>query len=201
MREAQRAASNISNADMRDRALLPVARLLTSKARIKDAMLIVPLIQDRVSKTDLIVRLAQVAFTLNNTACARTLLGLAELEATKIERPFARAQSLLAIVAGFSPFDPARAFGVMQEAVKTINVIPEREPQAQGPEQTARTVSNAETEDLFHLSFANSLAAIARLDFDRALLLAEQLTDKEISLIAQLAVCRGGLRPGGSKQR
>jgi len=93
MREAQRAASNIANAEMRDRVLVPVARRLISKTCIKDALLIAALIQDRVARTDLIVALAQAAFSLRNTACARTLLDVAELEATKTERPFARADS------------------------------------------------------------------------------------------------------------
>jgi hypothetical protein len=199
--EAQRTALNIANVEMRDRVLHPVARRLMSKARITHAMLVVELIQDRVAKTGLIIRLAQAAFSLRNTAHARTLLNLAEQEAGKIECPFARAQSLLAIVAGFSAFEPDRAFAVMQRAVKSINEIPAREPQALNPEQTASRVANAQTEELFHLGFANSLTALARLDFDRALLLSQQLTDKEISLIAQLAVCHGGLRPAGPKQR
>jgi hypothetical protein len=187
MREAQRAALNISNPEMRDRALLPVARQLMSKARIKDALLIAPLIQSRIARTDLIVRLAEAVIALGNTTCAKTLLDLAELEAAKIEKPFARAQSLLAIAADFSPFNSARAFIVMQEAVKVIN--------------ETFIDANAQAKWLLHLSFTNSLTALARQDFDRALLLAQQLTDKETSLMAQLAACRGGLRPKGFEQR
>jgi hypothetical protein len=199
--EAQQTALNIENAEVRDRALLAVARRLISKASIKDAMLIARLIQDRVDKTGLIVGLAQASLSLRNRACAKTLLDLAELEASKIERPLDRSRSLLAIVAGYSTFDPARAFAVMQAAVRSINEIPALEQQALDPKQSASRVEDAKGEELFQLRFAAPLTALSRIDFDRALLLAQQLTDKETSLIAQLAVCRGGLRPDGSEQR
>jgi hypothetical protein len=189
--EAERAALNISGAQVRDRVLLPVARRVMSKARIKEAMLIARLIEDRVAKTDLIVELASAALAWRNAACAKTLLELAGLEAAKIEGPKARARALLAIVARLSSFDPARAFVVMQEATRCINDSAGRQPERQGPER----------EDLFDPGLMNSLTALARLDFDRALHLAQQLADKEMSLMARLAVCRGGLRPGGPEQR
>lgn len=190
LREVERTATNITNAQVRDRVALQVAQRLLSKARFRDAMLIARLIEDKVAKTELIVRLAQAAISLRNTSCAKTLLDLAELEATKIEAPVARARARLAIAAVFSAFDSSRAFAVMQEAVKSANETPARELQVPGFEQ-----------EVFHQSLANSVTALARLDFDRALLLSEQLTDKQASLIAQLAVCRGGLRPDGSQKR
>lgn len=191
LQEAQQAATKITNPEVRDRLLLMVARRLLSKACLKEALLIVPLVEDRVGKTDLLVKLSQAALAAHSVRCAKTLLDLAELEAEKIESPFARAQSLLAIVAGFSASDPARAFAVMQEAVHALNEIPVREPQVLGPEQAGPYPPGMQTEELFQLSFANSLTALARLNFERALLLARQLTGKEASLIAQLAVCRG----------
>ena len=195
LRAAQQAAMNISNPEVRDRLLLAVARRLLSKACAKDALLIVPLVQDHVAKTDLLVKLAQAALASGNARCAKTLLDLAGLEAAKIECPFARAQSLLAIVASLSASDPARAFAVMREAVGALNEIPAPAPQALDPEQADSCPAGAQAEDLFQLSFASSLTALARLDFDQALLLAQQLTGKEVSLIAQLAVCRGGCDP------
>jgi len=48
-------------------------------------------------------------------------------------------------------------------------------------------------DELYAASFERTLAALARADFDRALLLAQQLAGEEPSVIAQLAVCRGGL--------
>jgi hypothetical protein len=201
MPKAQQSASNISSAEMRDRTFLTIARRLMSKARIKDALLIASLIQDRVVKTDMIARLAQAMFSLRNTTCARTLLDLAEVEAAKIEGPFARAQLLLVIAADYSPFDGARAFGVMREAVKAINAIPARAPEALNLKQPISADANTQAEDLFNLGFVNSFPALARVDFEQALLLSQQLNDNDISLIAQLAVCQGGLRPGGFKQR
>jgi hypothetical protein len=194
--EAHRTALKISNPEVRDRTLLPVARQLMSKARIKDAFLIATLIQDRSAKTDLIVRLAQAAFSSGDRTCSRTLLDVAELEAARIKKPLDRTRSLFSIVAGLSPFDPERAFAVMQEAVKTINVASERLLESKEDGSGDRNVLGKR---LLHLSVANSLTALARVDFDRALLVAQQLTDKDTSLMAQLAVCRGGRQLVGSE--
>lgn len=197
LREAQRAASNIANLEIRDRVLHPVARRLMSQARFKDAIPIARLIQDRAVKADILVRLAQVSLSSRNTACARTLLDLAELEAAKIETPLVRARSLLAVVAGLSAFDPARAFAVMREAVGFINDIPAQKLRAFNPEQA---IPNIEVGELYQIIYASPLAGLARLDFDRALLLSRQLNGKEISLMAQLAACRGGLQPVASSK-
>jgi hypothetical protein len=190
--QAQQAAANIASADMRDRMLLAVARRLLAKARAKDALLIAPLVQDRAGKADLLIKLAQSAVAGGNLRCARTLLDLAGLEAAYIPCAFVRAQSLLAIAGSLSAPDSARAFTVMQEAVNAINEIPAAEPQALDAGPSNSCAAGAQAEDLFELGFAGSLTALARVDFDRALLMAQQLTGKEASLIAQLAVCRGG---------
>jgi hypothetical protein len=201
MGEAQGAALNISNAEMRDRTLLQIARELTSKARFKDAEQIVPFVSDGVARTDLMVRLAHAAFLLGHTASSETLLDLAELEASRIVRPYRRAESLLVIAADFSPLLLARAFAVMQEAVNAINEVPGRQAGSPDAEKAVSAGANTKAEELFHLDFVNSLTALGRLDFERALALSRQLTDKEISLTAQLAVCRGGLGADSSHQR
>jgi len=183
---------DIANAELHDRTLLLVARELASKARFRDTLQIAPLIVDRAAATELIIRLARAALSLGHSACAETLLELAQLEASKIDRPAQRAQSLLDIAADFSPILSARAFVVMQEAVSAVNEVPVRN--AALDQRSA--VSAAETEqavELLHMGLGNALTALARVDFDRALFLSRQLTDKETSLTAQLAVCRGGL--------
>lgn len=203
LREAQQATTNIANPEARDRLLLVVARRLLSKGCLKDALLIVPLLQDRVGKIDLLVKLAQAALASRKARCAKTLLNLAGLEAAEIEGSLVRAQSLLAIAAGFSAAEPARAFAVMQEAVDSLNETAAREPQALNPETADPYPANAPAEERFQLSFASSLTRLARLDFDRALLLARQLTDQKVSLMAQLAVCRGGTdqRPHSRREK
>ncbi|HZM85029.1 MAG TPA: hypothetical protein VFF31_00605, partial [Blastocatellia bacterium] len=48
-------------------------------------------------------------------------------------------------------------------------------------------------DELFATRFDSTLAALATADFDGALALARQLPGEEASVIAQLAVCGGGL--------
>jgi len=48
-------------------------------------------------------------------------------------------------------------------------------------------------DELYASSFDSTLAALAKADFDGALALARQLPGEEASVIAQLAVCGGGL--------
>ena len=174
--EAQSAARSISNAETRDRVLAQIARRQTSEGRIDDAVAVALDIEDDTARVGALVKLAGAALASRDRVRAIELLDEAEAEAIKAQPSIARAQSLLTIVSSFSALDTVRAFEVMQTAIKSINDIP-----APG------------TADQFNLNFESTLAVLAQTDFDRALLLAQQLTIKDASLIAQLAVCRGGL--------
>ena len=174
--EAQSAARSISNRETRDRVLAQVARRQTSEGRIDDAVAVALDIEDDTARVGALVKLAGAALASRDRVRAIELLDEAEAEAVKAQPSIARAQSLLTIVSTFSALDTVRAFEVMQTAIKSINDIP-----APG------------SAEQFNQSFESTLAVLAQTDFDRALLLAQQLTTKDASLIAQLAVCRGGL--------
>ena len=174
--EAQSAARSISNRETRDRVLAQIARRQTSEGRIDDAVAVALDIEDDTARVGALVKLAGAALASRDRVRAIELLDEAEAEAIKAQPSIARAQSLLTIVSSFSALDTVRAFEVMQTAIKSINDIP-----APG------------SAEQFNLSFESTLAVLAQTDFDRALLLAQQLTIKDASLIAQLAVCRGGL--------
>ncbi|HJQ71368.1 MAG TPA: hypothetical protein VKA70_20485 [Blastocatellia bacterium] len=174
--EAQSAARSISNRETHDRVLAQIARRQTSEGRIDDAVAVALDIQDNTARVGALVKLAGAALASRDRVRAIELLDEAESEAVKAQPSIARAQSLLTIVSSFSALDTVRAFEVMQTAIKSINDIP-----APG------------SAEQFSMSFESTLAVLAQADFDRALLLAQQLTIKDASLIAQLAVCRGGL--------
>lgn len=174
--EAKSAARSISNRETRDRVLTQIARRQTSEGRIDDAVAVALDIEDDTARVGALVKLAGAALASRDRVRAIELLDEAEAEAIKAQPSIARAQSLLTIVSSFSTLDTVRAFEVMQTAIKSINDIP-----APG------------SAEQFNLSFESTLAVLAQTDFDRALLLAQQLTIKDASLIAQLAVCRGGL--------
>ncbi len=193
MNEAQSAARSIANREMRDRVLAQIARRQTSEGRIDEAVAVALRIEDDTARVSALVKLAGAALASRDRVRALELLDEAEAEAIKAQPTIARAQSLLTIVSSFSAVNTVRAFEVMQTAIKSINEIPAPAGQKNiTGNQQPETAATARA-DLYILNFENTLAVLAQTDFDRALLLAQQLTIKDASLIAQLAVCRGGL--------
>jgi hypothetical protein len=191
VREAEAAALRITNADMRDRVLIQIARRQTSDSRIDEAVALASRIEDDAARLGVIVRLAGVAISAKDRVRATELLNQAEREALRMPPTLARSQALLTVVSSFSSFDVLRAFEVMQTAVKAINGAARGEGARHAP--SAKPAPALGGDELYHLNFEGTLAVLARADFDRALLLARQLTANEVSVAAQLAVCRGGL--------
>ena len=193
MNEAQSAARSIANRDMRDRVLAQIARRQTSEGRIDEAVAVALRIEDDTARVSALVKLAGAALASRDRVRAIELLDEAEAEAIKAQPTVARAQSLLTIVSSFSAVDTVRAFEVMQSAIKSINEIPSPAGQKRFTGNQQPDVVATASADLYNLNFESTLSVLAQTDFDRALLLAQQLTIKDASLIAQLAVCRGGL--------
>ena len=193
MNEAQSAARSIANREMRDRVLAQIARRQTSEGRIDDAVAIALRIEDDTARVSALVKLAGAALASRDRVRAVELLDEAESEAIKAQPTVARAQSLLTIVSSFSAVDMVRAFEVMQTAIKSINEIPSPAGQKRFAGNQQPETATTASADLYNLNFESTLSVLAQTDFDRALLLAQQLTIKDASLIAQLAVCRGGL--------
>ncbi|HKP87605.1 MAG TPA: hypothetical protein VJZ26_16005 [Blastocatellia bacterium] len=193
-REAQVAALKIADAQLRDRVFGQVARRYASEDRIEDAVWVARRIESDTARIDALVMLSGAALASKDRARATELLNEAEGYAIKARPAIARARSLLKIVSSFSAFDAVRGFEVMQAAVKAINEI--AVPQDQGKQPSKANETKAEQVNLDELrdsAFEGTLATLARTDFERALLLAQQLDGKETSVAAQLAVCRGGL--------
>jgi hypothetical protein len=193
MNEAQSAARSIANREMRDRVLSQIARRQTSEGRIDEAVAVALRIEDDTARVSVLVKLADAVLASRDRVRAVELLDEAEAEAIKAQPTLARAQSLLTIVSSFSAVDTVRAFEVMQTAIKSINEIPASGEQKKLAGNQPSDVAPSASAELYNLNFESTLAVLAQTDFDRALLLAQQLTIKDASLIAQLAVCRGGL--------
>lgn len=192
--EAHAAALRIAGLKTRDRVLAQIARRLTAQGPLEEAVAVARKIEDRSVKVSVLVRAATVALDCRNRVRAAELLNEAEIVALKDAPSLERAQALLAVVDSFTSFDMIRAFEVMQSAVKSLNQVlslPEDARQAAASQQLGNN-------DLYHLGLEETLASLAKADFDGALLLARQLDSKDASLIAQLAVCGGGLS-GDSK--
>jgi hypothetical protein len=194
--QAQDATSRISDPEVRDRVLVQIVRRLTSEGRIEEAIATSNRIERDTIRVPALIKLARALLVAKDRVRATELLGEAEKEAFKESPSFARAQELLTIVASFLSFDSLRAFEVMQGAVKAINDIPIVSRPQTAPAESSRA-GNAAAKGgpglPFDLNFEGTLAILARNDYDNALSLAKQISGKDVSVVAQLAVCRGAL--------
>jgi hypothetical protein len=195
--EAQAAAFRVSADPTRDRVLIQIVRRQVSEKGIEDAIDLTRRITNQTSRADLLVLLSSAARVSKDSVRAVDLLNEAESCSAKQGPSIERAQSLVKIAGGFSAFDTGRSFEVLQSAVKAINEIikrPEGSKDDQSASGTRPKVDQAVTlDDLDGASFERTLVALGKADFDRALSLAQQLTGEEAPVIAQLAVCRGGI--------
>ncbi|MEK6288553.1 MAG: hypothetical protein AABO57_22785 [Acidobacteriota bacterium] len=195
--EAQAAALKVSAAPMRDRVLIQIVRRLASGKRIEESIGLTRRITGQTSRVDLLVMLSAASRASNDNVRAVELLNEAESYSTKQPPSIERARSLVKIAGSFSSFDALRSFEVLQTAVKAIDEIIKQQqalkddPSAHGTRATVAQVFTLD--EMYGTSFERTLIELGKADFDRALFLAQQLTGEEAPVIAQLAVCRGGL--------
>lgn len=124
------------------------------------------------------VQVADAWRARNDPARARQTL-LEGAAATQSARPDrAQVAALLTIVEALIPLDAARAFALMEAAVAAANGL------------TGQSTAHGEQD----FAFDASLRALARVNFDRALLLARDLQPSPASLLAQLALCLDALK-------
>ena len=196
VKEAQAAALRITDDRTRDRVLVQIVRRHSSDKRIEDAVALTRRITDAPSRADLLVMISTALLASKDRARAIELLNEAEVGSLKTPPSIERARSLVKIAGSFAGFDPLRSFDTLQSAVKTINEITRQEEfKIEPPPASARAAAAASLtlDELHAASFEKTLAALARVDFERALFLAQQFAGEEASVIAQLAVCGGGL--------
>ncbi|HVG18476.1 MAG TPA: hypothetical protein VNI02_05435, partial [Blastocatellia bacterium] len=197
LREAHSSATKISDAQMRDRVLAQVVRRYVAEGQIEDAVAAARCIESDESRVEALVMLSGAVLASKDGARATELLNEAEGYSVKARPTPSRAHSLLKIASSFSTFDVVRGFEVMQVAVKAINDASAR--REDGKRDRAIEAAGAggarrpRLSQLYDSEFEGTLAVLARADFDRALLLAQQLSSKDTSVVAQIAVCRGAL--------
>jgi len=197
LREAQTAALKISEAATRDRVLAQIVRRNSYEKRIEDGVVLARRITDDTARVELFVMLAGAARTSGDTVRASELLSEAAACSLKARPTLDRARSLVMIASSFAAFDTVRGFEALQSAVKAINDLSRQqedsrdEPSALGTK--AKPSQPFTLEELNAASFESTLAALAKVDFEGALALARELPGEEASVIAQLAVCGGGL--------
>lgn len=194
-KEAEETASRIANEATRDRVLIQIVQRYSSAKRIEDALALARRVVDLSLRADVIVMLANGALASRDEGRAVELLNEAatcSARAALIDR----ARSLIKIAGTFAAFDDISSFETLQSAIKAINEAIKRQQDSKDEPASAARGNAARTfalDDLNGASLERTLAVLAKSDFDRALSLAQQLSGREASIVAQLAVCKGGL--------
>ena len=204
VKEAQTSALKISDSATRDRVLVQIVRRHASEKRIEDAVSLARRTTDEIARVELLVMLSGAARASKDNVWAAELLNEAGACSLKARPSLERARSLVMIASSFSAFDTLRSFEMLQSAVKAIyDLIKQQEDSkdALSPSGTRATAPQGfPLDELYAASFESTLAALAKADFDGALALARQLPGEEASVIAQLAVCGGGLAEPSREQ-
>ena len=196
LKEAQACALKVSDAATRDRVLVQVVRRHSSEKRLEDAIALTRRISDETDRVELLVMLSGVARASMGNARAAELLNEAGAYSLKAKPSLDRARSLVMIASSFSSFDTTRSFEFFQSAIKAIEDITKQEDSKDESNASGARTKAAQSvalDALYAASFEKTLAVLAKADFDGALALARQLPGEEASIIAQLAVCSGGL--------
>ena len=205
IREAHSSASKISDAQMRDRVLGQIVRRYASEGQVEDAVAVARCIESGTSRVEALVMMSGVVLASKDRVRATELLNEAESYLLKAQPTASRAHSLLKVASSFSAFDVVRGFEVMQTAVKAINEVAARQEGIKRQQSLeAPSANNARPfniSELYDSEFESTLAVLARADFDRALLLAQQLSGKDTSVVAQIAVCRGALATQSAREQ
>ena len=190
LKESQAAALKITDGATRDRVLIQIARRFASDGKGEDALVVVRRITDIVARVDGLVLLGAAASASKDKSRAVELLSEAEDGILKARPTIDRARALVKIANSFSGLDPMRTFNALESAVAAINEIIR---QQDSMETSSQVAPPSKLEELVSASFEDALTTLAASDFDRALLLAQQLDGEEAPVLAQLAVLRGGL--------
>ena len=190
---AQAAAAEVAAAAIRDRVMTQIARRHCSAGRLDAAVAVTRLIEDSAARASLLTSLARTALDKKDGSRGTDLLDEAASCALQPQPSMVGALALSGIAGSFTEFDARRGFEIMQMAVETINKVMALGEASEPERSNSGPPEDHEPGELYVSRFEDTFEALGRADFERALSLAQQLTATDISVLAQLAVCRGGL--------
>ena len=196
---AQTTAVKITVTATRDRVMDEVARRYNSAGQLDGAVAVARRIEDAAARASLLTSLAGAALASGHGDRATALLDEAASCALTSRPSMARALALSGIAGSFTAFDVKRGFEVMRMAVEAINEVTSQSEASQPGCSSSRGAGEYEPGELYGSSFEGTFAALGRAGFQRALSLAQQLAARDISALAQLAVCGGGLATPSSQ--
>jgi tetratricopeptide (TPR) repeat protein len=172
------------------------ASMLTSKNDTDTALRYARGVSNIAQRAVVFAKIARALFEQKNLARASEIMDEAEIITEKANTGMEKAQAALIIAEVRARLNPSQGFEKMNGVVKFFNQVENsiKPPKEQSFDINAMML--AMLNSIFRLekpNFSSSFSLLARHDFNRALNLARELTNKEYSLAAQLAVCRSVL--------
>lgn len=183
-------AAAVENESVRSILFARMAISLLRQKRLSEVAAVVDKVPSAMRRSMLFVQLAYAARSEGDLALASQSLSAAEREALRESNAAFRVQAYFAVVAAWVDVDSLGAFEAMTGCVAALNKASLTIDS--GGRAAADVVSRRQTYD-------TSLGRLAQADFERALLLARQIDDRGYRLLAELAVCRGGLAGAGDE--
>lgn len=181
-------AAAIEDDDLQSRVYAQAALHLVKQRRLDEAAREIGRVPDPARRATLLIQLAHVAHSRGDLAYAVDSLSWAGREAAKEPETRPRLQALFSVASAFVDVDSLHAFDAMQTAIDGVNKAMRA---VDTPSAGSRSLAPGS------LNFDATLARLARVDFDRALMLAQQFDTPGHRLLAELSVCRGGLASAG----
>lgn len=181
-------AAGIEDVELKTRVYAAGVMRLVALRRFDDAAGEIEQVPSPARRATLLVQLAHAAGARGDAAYAESSLVSAVRESLREPRPAPRLQALMSIVAGFATLDAMRGFETLETAIEAINKAMRSIDASSPGKQPPSPVS---------LNFDATFGRLAGEDFDRALLLAGRFDPRGHRLLAELAVCRGGLASVG----
>ena len=151
-------------------------------------------------RADVFGNMAQKLVEKRDLARAAEMLDDAEKSLSKANQTPQKASALLSLTAAAAKIDASHGFNILKTAVETINRT-DFDPASFGELDMLRSAANGSLmSGMVAFKFDSSFAPLARADYQRALLLAQTIEKKELSVPAQVSVCRGALLKAYNKQ-
>ncbi|HMG72745.1 MAG TPA: hypothetical protein VK582_04530 [Pyrinomonadaceae bacterium] len=148
----------------------------------------VPNLRQRATVFNQMVRMSS-----GDPEAALSVLSEAEKMLSSAEDGPDKVNALLSLLVVAASLDSNRGFEIMQSAIRALDRLNESAVDNKAAVDEPRRETTDRTATHLTVSDFRGLEVLARSDFDRGLLLAQSIRRREVSVLAQLAVCRGVL--------
>lgn len=132
-------------------------------------------------------QISQIFANKKDTQSATEVLAEVQQRLSKADNGPDKAIAMLTLAEALSRLDALKGFDAMRYAIEALNHV---EFNSEGEKPAGGAIVKRTPLTLEGLDFQKSFSHLARMDFYRALQLTQSLKKKELTVLAQLAVCR-----------